>query len=208
MPRGKSLPGVCTRCKAEVKKQSITKHLATCLANHAGGMVYVHLRVQGSGVGGDYWMDLAIPAEATLQSVDNFLRKTWLECCGHLSAFRVGRQELPMSTTVGTVAATAQKLVHEYDFGTTTQLQIEIIGTIAAEFTGREKVKMLARNIAPRLTCDECDMPAEYICPECSFDEAGILCVTCAEDHECATPDDGLLPVVNSPRCGVCGYSG
>jgi len=208
MPRENSLPGICTRCKAEVKKQSVTKHLSTCLTNQARGKVYVHLRVQGYGVGGDYWMDLAVPPEATLQPLDGFLRETWLECCGHLSAFRVGRQELPMSTKVGTIAATGQKLVHEYDFGTTTELQIAVIGTIAAELPGREKVKMLARNIAPQLTCDECEEPAEYICSECIFDDAGVLCRTCAEEHECATPGDGLLPLVNSPRCGVCGYSG
>lgn len=61
MPLVKSLPGIYTRCKAEVKLQSITKQLATCLANQAGGTVYVHLRVRGYGVGCDYWMDLAIP---------------------------------------------------------------------------------------------------------------------------------------------------
>jgi hypothetical protein len=32
------------------------------------------------------------------------------------------------------------------------------------------------------------------------------LCQACAEDHECG--EDMQLPVVNSPRVGVCGYAG
>ncbi len=36
--------------------------------------------------------------------------------------------------------------------------------------------------------------------------DAGWLCDSCAEDHKCG--EDMLLPVVNSPRTGVCGYTG
>jgi hypothetical protein len=206
--RVKSLQGICTRCKAEFTKQSITKHLTACHANQPGNKVYVHLRVQGYGIGGEYWMDLAVPADATLQSVDKFLRKTWLECCGHMSAFRIGREELSMSRKVGAIATAGQKLIHEYDFGSTTELQITVVGTIEAEIPGREKVKLLARNVPAQLACDKCGEPAEYLCQECSYDDAGILCRTCAEEHECATPDEGLLRISNSPRCGVCGYEG
>jgi hypothetical protein len=154
-------------------------------------------------------MDVAIPAESTLQSLDKFLRKTWLECCGHMSAFRIGRDELSMSRKIGAIPATVKKLIYEYDFGSTTELQISIIGTIAAQLLGKEKVKMLARNIAPQIPCDKCGKPAEYICQECFCEDEGMLCRSCADEHGCATaPDEGLLPVVNSPRCGVCAYTG
>ena len=36
--------------------------------------------------------------------------------------------------------------------------------------------------------------------------EEGWLCQSCADEHECG--EDMLLPVVNSPRTGVCGYAG
>ncbi len=37
----------------------------------------------------EYWMYLEAPAQATLGDLDKLLRKTWLECCGHLSAFEI-----------------------------------------------------------------------------------------------------------------------
>jgi len=35
-------------------------------------------------------MHVAVPATAPLSKLDDFLRHTWLECCGHLSAFEIG----------------------------------------------------------------------------------------------------------------------
>ncbi|MCX8037978.1 MAG: plasmid pRiA4b ORF-3 family protein [Candidatus Sumerlaeia bacterium] len=37
-----------------------------------------------------YWLYLNAPAEATLVDLDVFLRKIWVECCGHLSKFTIG----------------------------------------------------------------------------------------------------------------------
>jgi hypothetical protein len=37
-----------------------------------------------------YWMHLEVVAGITLATLDRFLRDTWLECCGHLSVFRIG----------------------------------------------------------------------------------------------------------------------
>ena len=34
-----------------------------------------------------YWMHLEMPMNLDLRALDRFLRDTWLECCGHLSAF-------------------------------------------------------------------------------------------------------------------------
>ena len=36
-----------------------------------------------------YWMHVALPVNAPLSKLDKFLRKTWLECCGHLSSFEI-----------------------------------------------------------------------------------------------------------------------
>ena len=35
-------------------------------------------------------MHVAVPVTAPLSKLDDFLRHTWLECCGHLSAFEIG----------------------------------------------------------------------------------------------------------------------
>ena len=45
-----------------------------------------------------------------------------------------------------------------------------------------------------------------WVCTECVFDDGGWLCETCAVKHECG--EEMLLPVVNSPRVGMCGYTG
>ena len=36
-----------------------------------------------------YWMHLQVAVDTTLATLDRFLRDTWLECCGHLSVFRI-----------------------------------------------------------------------------------------------------------------------
>lgn len=204
MPPRKSLPGPCTICGAELKKASAAKHLATCLAATPGATEYVIVKVVGGGV---YWLFAAVPADASLKDLDGFLRQTWLECCGHMSAFREKRTEVPMSRKIGQLAALDAKLVHEYDFGTTTELEVTFAGKVtAAKLSGRSKIKLLARNNKPEIACDGCGKPATQICTDCVYDDNGLLCDECAENHECET--NYLLPVVNSPRCGVCAYTG
>ena len=96
------------------------------------------------------------------------------------------------------------KFIHEYDFGTTTELDMTCIserrGKVGAE------IDIIARNDMFEILCDECGKPAKQICTECLWEGTGFLCESCAEDHECG--EEMLLPVVNSPRMGVCGYEG
>src|SRR6185369_3122608 len=208
MPRKPSSSGSCTLCQADLKKTTAAKQLAACLARTSGRTEYVIVRAEGPGIDGDdYWLYAAVPAECTLKDLDRFLRRVWLECCGHMSGFRSGRMSIPMSARAGQFDL-GEKLVHEYDFGDTTELVItfgEIV--TAGKLPGREKIKVIARNLPPEKKC-ECGKTAQYICPVCAYDGGGWLCHDCAEDHECGTPDDMLLSIANSPRCGVCGYEG
>lgn len=208
MSRVKALPGSCSICGAELKSVSAAKHLATCLAATPGTTEYVIVKAVGAGLGDvDYWLFAAVPADASLKDLDSFLRQTWLECCGHMSAFREKRVNVPMSRKIGQLADLDVKLIHEYDFGTTTELKISFAGrAMAGKLSGRSKIKLLARNIMPDIACDICGKPAKQICTDCVYDDNGLLCDKCAESHECET--EFLLPVVNSPRCGVCAYEG
>jgi hypothetical protein len=70
----------------------------------------------------------------------------------------------------------------------------------------RDVVRLLARNDAPVWTCTECDNAAVSLCSYCIDEDDTFLCEAHAEDHECG--EEAMLPVVNSPRMGVCGYSG
>lgn len=203
----KALPGPCSICGAELKKASAAKHLATCLASTPGAIEYVIVKVVGAGLGDvDYWLFAAVPADASLKDLDGFLRQTWLECCGHMSAFREKRIEVPMSRKIGQLATLGAKLVHEYDFGSTTELEVTFAGkVIAGKLSGRSKIKLLVRNNMPEIACDVCGKTAKQICTDCIYD-GGLLCDKCADSHACET--EFLLPVVNSPRCGVCAYEG
>lgn len=206
MTRRSSLPGTCSICAAELKKATAAKHLAACLAGTPGTTAYVIVRAEGGGIAGEYWLFAAVPAICTLKDLDSFLRRTWLECCGHMSEFRSGRMPVPKSVRVGEFDK-GEKLVHEYDFGDTTELVITFGDTVrAGKLPGREKIKLVARNTPPEVVCDVCGKPAVAICPMCAYEGEGWLCDECIETHECG--EEMLLPVTNSPRCGICGYEG
>jgi hypothetical protein len=188
----------------------MTKHIQACLKKShpqtGGGERLFHIVVQGMGLSGDlYWLHLKVQAGAKFKDLDNFLRKTWLECCGHMSAFRIGRDDIGMSSSLSRVLRPKMKLVHEYDFGSTTELLL----TVAGEFEGsirKGKVEIIARNDPPAIACQDCGKPATQICADCACRGEGWLCEECVEEHACG--DEMLLPVVNSPRTGVCGYCG
>src|SRR5216683_185356 len=161
-------------------------------------------------------MHLELPAEATLQTLDTFLRRTWLECCGHLSKFEIAGVsyasypdpefgDKSMRVQVGTIASPGQQWLHEYDFGTTTELRLKVVAERVGEAQGKS-IQVLARNEAPLISCEVCGKPATEVCAQCIYEGAGWLCEACAEEHECG--EEMLLPVVNSPRVGMCGYTG
>ena len=87
---------------------------------------------------------------------------------------------------------------------TTTELDLQCISERKGK--ARSNIEVAARNDMPDFLCDECGKPAKEICSECLWEGKGLLCESCAEDHECG--EEMLLPVVNSPRMGECAYTG
>jgi len=211
-PRVKS-KGTCVLCKSTFDKSAMTKHLQSCIEKSQieeksiekakTPQIFFHVLVEGHGLP-EYWMHLKVSGSASFRVLDSFLRKTWLECCGHMSAFSIGRDEVSMSRRLQDILHPKMKLIHEYDFGSTTELLLNVISEFEGDM-GKKKVEILARNDPPEIKCSHCDNVATHICVECDYD-ACWLCDDCAEDHECG--EDMLLPVVNSPRTGVCGYVG
>lgn len=192
----------------------MARHIAAC----RGEGRHLHLRFADAS-SPLRWLHLAVAPTATLRDVDQFLRATWLECCGHLSAFtssHVRYDELPdldgwgppsgsMDARMNSVLSEGVKFTHEYDFGSTTRLAGQMIGLVRG---GRNKVEVLARNDAIRWTCN-CERPAMALCMHCG----ALVCDACMlENPECSACDsiweECALPVVNSPRMGVCGYDG
>ncbi len=218
--------GSCGLCRATFGKAAMTRHLQSCLKIREvplagpGGrprrpVRIFHLVVAGRWSPG-YWMHLAVPVERTLGDLDSFLRYTWLECCGHLSAFRIGTVSYDsggmdegesdgMESDLGSVLAPGTEFLHEYDFGTTTELRLKVVGAREGAGYGRD-IEVLARNDPPDIRCEACNKPATQVCSQCICDGPAWFCDKCAKQHECG--EEMCLPVVNSPRVGMCGYTG
>lgn len=220
------LKGKCSLCNNIFSKATMTKHLESCRKSKAISEAssakqkpmktkIFHFVVEGRDLP-EYWMHLEVPAKATLKDLDDFLRDMWLECCGHLSAFTIQgtRYEVTknefmevelMDVALGDVLSPKMKFYHEYDFGTTTELTLRVVSERESEIGGKS-VQLLARNEPSLIACELCGKIATQVCSECIYSGEGWLCDKCARKHECG--EDMLLPVVNSPRVGMCGYTG
>jgi hypothetical protein len=149
---------------------------------------------------------------ATLADLDHYLRAIWLECCGHLSRFSVGGwsgAEIPTKTKAAQVFEPGVELAHIYDFGTSSETLVKVIATRNGTPLTVHPIALMARNDPSEVHCVECGQPASWLCLECLYelDEPGILCDQHAESHP--HEDYGEpVPLVNSPRVGMCGYTG
>jgi len=202
----------CLLCGSEYTSRGIGRHLATCIKKHfkttqdtLADNYYLSIHAKYAK---DYFLYLLVAQNTTLDDLDSFLRKIWLECCGHMSAFFLKKwEELPMNTRIKDLVNTCNRLEYQYDFGSTTDLIVKIRDTHKGPLCKKNKIQILARNSQPIVPCDECGkFPAVQICTECQYGGGGWLCSKCSKNHECG--DEMLLPVVNSPRTGVCAYSG
>jgi hypothetical protein len=162
-----------------------------------------------------YWLHIEIPAKATLEDLDHFLRAVWVECCGHLSSFDIGGEtfisevmepgDRSLNVALDKVMAPGMAFEYIYDFGTSTELLITVVSDRVGYMKGAG-AKIMARNDLPDLRCDVCGKPATGVCCVCSGESTGRVCDECGKTHECG--EDMLLPVVNSPRMGMCDYTG
>ncbi|SHK22928.1 hypothetical protein SAMN02745975_03909 [Geosporobacter subterraneus DSM 17957] len=212
----------CNYCGEVFGKVAIKRHLEKCKIreekNQPGEEVYYWIQVQGY-YQKEYCMYLDVSANASLKDLDQFLRDKWLECCGHLSMFKIDGEvydsDPDPDAMFGSIKSMKVKLkdvlyeglefIHEYDFGSTTVLKLKVL----SKRTGakrKEKVVLMARNLPPAFACVECGRPATQLCSCCIYEDYAFYCDECGEEHECG--EDMMLSVVNSPRMGVCGYCG
>lgn len=218
--------GQCHLCGGTFSKSAMTKHLKSCKQKEQNSKTsspgrsprkteIFHLLVEGR-YSPDYWMHLEVPADAALEDLDSFLRRIWLECCGHMSAFTIEGKtysvapmaeldDESMETRLDEILSPGMKFRYEYDFGSTTHLAMKVVSQEQKQIKD-ELITVLAMNEPPSIPCMSCGKMATQLCSECHWSGEGWLCDECAAEHECG--EDMLLPVVNSPRVGVCGYTG
>jgi hypothetical protein len=194
-------------CGARVAKAAMARHLVKCIEADRDGVrgrvVLLRAYQTGSPI---YWLYVAARREAKLAELDQLLRDVWLECCGHLSEFYDrGRESQNLKTRVDDVLGTVgSQQGYVYDFGSRTELVISHVAALDAVVP--KKPRVVGRNEAPTWACDVCHEPATNVCAECSNDGRGFCCEKHAAEHACG--EEMLLSLVNSPRMGVCGYSG
>ena len=160
----------------------------------------------------NFWMYLAEKKDGSLRQLDQFLRDVWVECCGHLSLFcfedtvySCNCREMPgrsMNAKLMSILEEGMSFRYEYDMGSPTELLVEVVGTIRMPHR-REKVFPLARNFMPKYKCVRCGRRGELVSRmDMGPIEKGVFCARCAQKEDI----EGLLPLVNSPRTGICGY--
>ncbi|MBI3890803.1 MAG: hypothetical protein HY303_04665 [Candidatus Wallbacteria bacterium] len=215
LPVSGKFMGTCALCKLKYPIAEMAAHVVICERRPAGKAESLHIAVR-SPERPEFWMIVETQDKTTLYDLDTFLRKSWLECCGHLSAFKIGKQTytdsdaefgtaddpLDLNVRLPEVLNPRRKFEYEYDFGSTTDLVLEVLRrSTCKSFTKR--VRLLALNNPPTPSCEECGKPATGLCAYCN----GMpICRACVKKHECG--DDAICPIVNSPRAGVCGYTG
>ncbi len=167
-----------------------------------------------------FWLHLEMRGDATLEDLDSYLRAIWVECCGHLSSFEIGPvhytqifedswspyEERDMNVRVDTLFQPGMVIPYLYDFGSTTELSINVIAERKGRPLTRHPITLMARNNPPEVFCMECGEPATWLCVECAYEQENyFLCEDHAEEH---VHYEMMLPVVNSPRTSMCGYTG
>ena len=130
--------GTCLLCRASVTKRSALKHGTACLQASdwpTGDEPSLLIMAQGR-YQKKYWLVVLARHDARLGDLDQLIRDVWVECCGHLCAFRIGDDAYysePESYTddmhipLSHVVAPGSTFIYDYDFGSTTSLELKVI---------------------------------------------------------------------------------
>ena len=162
MPVRTMVLGTCNLCNETVPGNRIRRHLLRCVQARTGlkpshdplrkdrrrtalKTAYISVRSQEQ----PHWLELGVRCDATLNELDKFLRALWLECCGHLSHFKVNgvtysvMVPMPgerhrfdpmdeeeagwrhMGKSVNAAIPVLTKFEHEFDYGSPTELELE-----------------------------------------------------------------------------------
>lgn len=236
----KQTKGYCKYCGKEYAKAGMIKHLTECkekekkFINEKEKTHYYELVLCGK-YNKDYWLIIQIKESATLKDLDQFIRDIWVECCGHLSTFEIygeryesipdknsfwGEPAKSMNYKLQKVLEQGMQMEYEYDYGSTTELIINVQGHYDAP-NQKEKITILSRNNSPKYICSVCGKnKATWVNPQGVYGGNPFWCKECFEKYENDELDideedeeydfdmDYITEICNSPRMGVCGYDG
>ena len=204
------MSGKCELCYQDVNVRTITRHMKKCASNYKGDIENMLFRVCAWRENTMYWLFLLVPTNMKLKALDEYLRKTWLECCGHLSEFEINGKTYmtgEMNKLIkNTFVVSKENTRYTYDFGSSTELCINALSICQ---TNNKDIKLLSRNDKPIINCcyPRCKKASTIICNLCQ----DTFCDKCIglSKHACEFEmDEDVVVIVNSPRYGICGYDG
>jgi hypothetical protein len=114
-----------------------------------------------------------------------------------------------MSARVQDVFEPGVELTHIYDFGTSSVTLIKAVRVRQGIPLTPDPIFLMARNSPFHVHCQECGQLAAWFCRDCG-DEPGEVAFFCRQhalEHD-GVHYEGMMALVNSPREGMCGYSG
>ena len=164
MPATTTLPGTCNICQETVSGNRIRRHLLRCIEARTGLRPAQSLRgknrrrtalktayISVRSTQQPHWLELGVRCDTTLHELDRFLRSLWLECCGHLSHFKIDgvthsvmapmpgerRRFDPMDEeeaawrhmgrSVNAAIPLSTKFEYEFDYGSPTELELQYV---------------------------------------------------------------------------------
>ncbi len=202
--------GQCKFCKNDFTKKEITQHLDVCqnrkkdknIKNLRLRIIYPYIK--------KFWLIVEVNEQAKLKDLDNLIRNVWVECCGHLSLFGDYKNEIGKAKIIIDTLNLGDAVNYIYDFGSSTELVIETLEYTNYQLNKKGKVELVARNYLPFSNCVKCGQQATQICYACyEQEEPCSICDICAKKYhneENEKEEHYILPLVNSPRAGICGY--
>jgi len=202
--------GTCLLCRTPVSKRGALRHVEGCLRSTdwpAGIEPSFLIRIQGRYEKA-YWLVVLAHSDATLGDLDRLIRDVWVDCCGHMSAFSIGDETYLTDDDGKGMAVPLSRLLspecsfsYRYDFGSTTHLDLKVIGTTPA-MPPKSPLCLLMRNSPPPIACGNCGDEAAFCVDGDEYMD--VYCRKCI--HSADADPDCVEIIYNSPRWGVCGY--
>ena len=204
----------CYYCNKELTERTIKRHMKSCLEmkkaieeklDEKKGTRNQYIICLKSLYELNYCIYVSMDANLQLKHLDQFIRDIWVECCGHLSAFIIDGEyynsdDVEMDISLDDILMAGEKFGYEYDFGSTTELKLEVVVIIEVPKTFSQ-IEIIARNYEVKNKCKKCGKEAHFF----DYSEEEYLCEECVDEENDEVEE---FEYSNSPRDGVCGYCG
>ena len=138
----------CVYCCEVFSPSLVAKHLRSCTTGLKSSRIIGRyqdtflLEVRGKRFP-EYVLFMEVNGNAgALKDIDKQLRNVWLECCGHLSSFKINNltyeshpdpeynpREKSMQVKVNRIFKEGMIFEYTYDFGSSTELLIKVVST-------------------------------------------------------------------------------